>query len=165
MYGDLDLTDKYLVSNTGKIYSKKSNRVLKTCIHKTGYETVCISLGSRNTRKLLRVHMAVAFMFVDGYEDGLQVNHIDGNKLNNDSTNLEWVTASANVKHAFEIGLNAPVNKKMVKQIDAKTDEVIGIFNSLSEAARSLGYNTPANISEVLNGRHQTAYGYKWAYA
>ena len=164
MYGDLDLTDRYLVSNTGKIYSLKSKKILKTVIHKKGYEVVCISLGNRKSKKLIRIHVAVANMFVDGYKDGLQVNHIDGNKLNNDSKNLEWVTACGNIRHAFKNGLNAPVNKRMVKQIDINTGMVINIFDSITEAAKYLGHNTISNISTALHGRNVTAYGYKWEY-
>jgi len=163
MYGDLDLTDRYLVSNTGKIYSLKSKKILKTVIHKQGYEVVCISLGNRKSKKLIRVHVAVANMFVDGYKDGLQVNHIDGNKLNNDSKNLEWVTAGGNIRHAFKNGLNAPVNKKMVKQIDIITGKTINIYKSIKEAQEKIGKNRRGkNISNVIHGRSKTAYGYRW---
>lgn len=163
MYGDLDLTDRYLVSNTGKLYSLKSKKILKTVIHKEGYEVVCISLGSRKNKKLIRIHVAVANMFVDGYKDGLRVNHIDGNKLNNDSSNLEWVTYSENSQHAAKMGLFIPVNRKPVKQIDIITGKTINIYKSIREAQEKIGKNIKGkNISNVIHGRSKTAYGYRW---
>lgn len=52
-----------------------------------------------------RVHRLVARAFVDGYADGLTVNHIDGNKLNNAASNLEWVSLARNTQHQWESGL------------------------------------------------------------
>lgn len=166
MYGDLDLTNKFLISNTGKLYSLISKKILKTVVHKEGYEVVCISLGSRKNKKLIRIHVAVACMFVDGYRKGLIVNHKDTNKLNNVYTNLEWVTHSENSQHAEANGLMNHVNLRPVKQIDPKTGEIIKIFKSIASAQY---YFTPnkrtGNISNVVRGLYKTAYGYKWEYA
>lgn len=166
MYGDLDLTNRFLISNTGKLYSLVSKKILKTVIHKEGYEVVCISLGSRKNKKLIRIHVAVACMFVDGYKKGLIVNHKDTNKLNNVYTNLEWVTHSENSQHAEANGLMNHVNLRPVKQIDPKTGEIIKIFESIASAQY---YFTPnkrtGNISNAVYGLNKTAYGYKWEYA
>jgi len=50
------------------------------------------------------VHRIVAHHFIDGDKD-LQVNHIDGNKLNNNSTNLEYISCKDNIEHAIKLGL------------------------------------------------------------
>jgi group I intron endonuclease len=55
--------------------------------------------------------------------------------------------------------------ERPVKQIDAKTNEVIQIFCSTNEAARSLGKQKGNHITEVCQGKGHTAYGYKWEYA
>lgn len=59
------------------------------------------------------VSRLVAMTWCDGYEDGLTVNHIDGNPMNNRVDNLEWMTHRDNVRQAFEdglIGIEKPVS-------------------------------------------------------
>lgn len=89
-------------------------------------------------------------MFVDGYKEGLVVNHKDGNKLNNNASNLEWVTSSYNNKHAFDIGLKrkgvhencrkACIEKTSIKVkcIDINTG-VEKTFRSMKQAAKEIG--------------------------
>lgn len=103
VYKDIDLTDRFLVSNKGEIYSLKSNKILKQTLNKsTGYYALCVSLGGRKNKKAIKTHIAVASTFVAGYKRDLVVNHKDENKQNNDETNLEWVTCKQNVIHAIE---------------------------------------------------------------
>lgn len=88
------------VSNTGLIRNKHG-LIRKTTVGKNGYERV----GFHGGQETVFVHRLVARAFCNGYEDSLQVNHKDGDKLNNNADNLEWVTCSENVKHAFDTGL------------------------------------------------------------
>lgn len=98
------------VSNTGLI--RNAFGVLrKTNVSRTGYERVGFA-----GRKTVTVHALVAKAFCDGYEAGLQVNHKDGDKLNNTAENLEWVTASENIKHAFANGLKVHARHNMIIQ-------------------------------------------------
>lgn len=78
-------------------------RFLSPCKTRNGYLEVSVVIGEKRIK--MRVHRLVAFAFVDGYEKDLSVNHIDGNKLNNSPSNLEWVTLSRNSKHQWETGL------------------------------------------------------------
>lgn len=72
----------------------------------------------------------------DDYKD-LQVNHIDGNTLNNNADNLEWVTKSENMKHAYESGLNNKVrNVIQYHNNDGKEGEIISEYISVAEASR-----------------------------
>ena len=98
----MDLSHRFLVSNDGEIYSLKSNKILKQSLNKnTGYFGVCVSLGSRKSKKLIKPHIAVACTFLGDKSSDFIVNHKDGNKTNNHLKNLEWVTHSENVRHAF----------------------------------------------------------------
>lgn len=61
--------------------------------------------------RMVFVHRLVALAWCDGYTEGLQVNHRDGNKLNNHASNLEWVTASGNNTHAHAAGLRGDAGR------------------------------------------------------
>lgn len=92
----------YDVSNYGRVKHKLKNkyRIIAGSTHKDGY--VFVTLHNRQ----IPVHRLVGKLFLaDSYKDGLVINHRDGNKQNNFSTNLEWVTQSENVKHSVENNL------------------------------------------------------------
>lgn len=94
----------YEVSNKGQIRSFRTKRILKTYLINSGYKSIKFTVNNRRTSHL--IHRLVATAFIPN-EDELanQVNHINGDKLDNSVDNLEWVTCSSNLKHAFEIGL------------------------------------------------------------
>ena len=133
IYNGIDLTDRFLISNIGNIYSIRSRKLLKQTLNiSTGYYGVCVSFGSRQKKKLIKTHIAVASMFVPGQKDGLIVNHKDGNKTNNNYQNLEWVTVKENVNHAVTNGL---VHRcKKVKCLNNGL-----VFPSINEAANWCG--------------------------
>lgn len=85
----------YLVNASGKIFSLKSEKVLKTDkrVNNSGYETVC--LGA----EVKAVHWCVAVTFL-GPSRGRQVHHINGNRRDNRLFNLEWATRKENMAHA-----------------------------------------------------------------
>lgn len=94
-------------SNKGK-YTKKDRILIPEITSKgLGYYRVLLCKNSIITKFL--IHRLVAKAFIPNPENKPQVNHRDGNKLNNNVENLEWVTASENVQHAFDTGLNVPV--------------------------------------------------------
>ena len=89
----------YLVSNHGRV-KRKFKRVLKTFPKKNGY--LCVSLMNKSRMKQVLVHRLVAKAFVEGYEEGLIVNHKDTCKQNNFASNLEWVDDRGNSTHYTE---------------------------------------------------------------
>lgn len=100
--------DIFSISNDGKLFSKRTNRILKTRISKQGYEVVSTKINGKNVG--FRIHRLVAIAFILNPENKPEVNHKDGNKLNNNESNLEWTTSSENSIHAIETGLQ--VNSK-----------------------------------------------------
>ncbi len=94
----------YQVSNTGQVrrITKHGYRLLRPRVNK-GY--LRLQLSKNDVPKSVYVHALVAAAFLGTRPAGLQVNHIDGNSLNNHVTNLEYVTPAANTKHAYALGL------------------------------------------------------------
>ena len=96
----------FSVSNTGKIFSKRTNKVLKQNPVSAGYNACMTRIGGRKGICVcLRAHREVAKAFIPNPQGLPFVNHIDGNKLNNCVGNLEWVTPRENIVHAIETGL------------------------------------------------------------
>lgn len=173
----IDGFEDYEISNYGRIksYRKKNKTIfLKQATNSNGYQFVDLY---RNTgHKLFRIHRLVAEYFIPNPENKSEVNHIDGNKRNNCVENLEWCTRSENTIHSFRI-LGQKPNKtalgktgfdsnfgKPVCQIDMKTNAVLNIFGSITDAARQTN-GRQGDISRCVNGIRKSANGYYWKYS
>lgn len=129
--------DYYEVSCLGNIRSidrvdnrnhKVKGRLLSKTKDKDGYLQVGLSLNGKMVKR--KVHRLVALAFISNVENKLEVNHIDGNKENNNVDNLEWSTSSENKKHAYDIGLkNAIIGESQFKS-KLTEDDVIWIRNN-----------------------------------
>lgn len=94
--------DYFMVSNTGKVWSKRTNKELKQYKVKSGYMTISTRIGGRSGKLYgLRIHRLVAEAFIPNPEGKPHVNHKNLDKKDNNLTNLEWVTASENVVHYY----------------------------------------------------------------
>lgn len=104
--------DRYRVNKLGWVFTNYSKRRLTPSVNSDGYFVVSIKQhGKRFTQS---IHRLVAELYLTKVSDTLQVNHIDGNKQNNKVSNLEWCTASINIKHSYSLGLNKPaIGKKL----------------------------------------------------
>ena len=172
----------YKVSNTGKVKSFQRNRekLLSDKYYENGY--LRASLSKNNEKKKVLIHRLVAETFIPNPENKPEVNHIDGNKKNNNASNLEWCTRCENVKHAWKTGLNEEhreklsktayktvnklweKNKKPVIQMDLDGN-FIREFDSAKEAFEYYGIKRlQTSISACCTGRRKTAHGYKWKF-
>ena len=94
----------YDVSEDGIVVNTKTNKVLKPYISKRGYYRVKLYMVEHSAR-MFQVHRLVAQAFIPNPRNLPEVNHIDGNKLNNSVENLEWCTGKENIAHAEKHGL------------------------------------------------------------
>ena len=97
---------KYQVSNLARVRSlyKGKTKLIKPDIIHTGY--LRVTLYKDGKTKNHYVHVLVAKAFIPNPEGKRQVNHINGDKADNRVENLEWLTPSENIHHAFETGLS-----------------------------------------------------------
>ena len=112
----------YKVDENGNVFSVRNNKLLKRMMFPSGYEYVHLCNGKGKT-KLFRVHRLVAETFIPNPNNLPEVNHKDGDKLNNNIKNLEWCTNLENMRHSVETGLrnikgeNNPSAKLTVKDV------------------------------------------------
>lgn len=95
--------EKYVIHITGQVWNKGKHVWQAQTQNPNGYMKVLLSLNGE--RKQFLVHQLVARHFLPNPYDHEQVDHIDGNKTNNDISNLEWVSRSENIQRSLEIGL------------------------------------------------------------
>jgi len=223
----------YSITKDGVITNLKTGQVKSQWIGANGYRHVDLYLNNKGTK--IATHRLLATHFIPNPENKRTVNHIDGNKLNNSLSNLEWATDAENIQHAYDTGLQPyrreylletydsmlqdrflkgesitsiastesncltqlslylreaaerleildkyeaelkrqkseraklkGLNTRNVIQLqmlDIDTLEVLNVFSSVSEAKEYLGKKSCGPISNVLAGRQNTAYGYKW---
>jgi len=145
----------YLINEFGEIISPKG-KVLKQAISNSGYKFLNIK------NKGYFVHRALAFCFINNIDSKLnQINHKDGNKLNNSLDNLEWCTKSHNMKHMYDIGLKKykPLHYKNMFGVDHNRSKKVRciesgiIYESMSEAGRKLKISYSSVSWSIKNKR------------
>lgn len=109
----------YSITKSGKVWSHRSNRYIKCSPTTRGYRKVALCHKGEVTTKF--VHRLVMESYKPTLNQGLDVNHIDGDKVNNNLSNLEWCTRSENIKHAFRLKLSC---NEGVKHSQSKLTEL-----------------------------------------
>ena len=98
------MPDIYSISSHGRLFNCISGKILMQHVNNEYY--VLKLKRTNGTFENFKVHRLVAWEFVPYRRNfNIQVNHIDGNKLNNYYDNLEWVTPLENTRHAVDKGL------------------------------------------------------------
>lgn len=142
------VSNKYEVSSIGGIRRIKPSGQPIIKVHKTeprGVIRVMIH------RRFLLVHRLVAIAFIENPNNKPEINHIDGNPSNNEVSNLEWVTASENLKHSYKIGIRQP-NRKIP---DCKINEIKKLYQSGNYTQWKIANIFSVNqsvISTIING-------------
>ena len=115
-----------------------------------------VSLWLDGKERTWLVSRLIAKTWCAGYGDGLTVNHIDGNPMNNHADNLDCVTLSENIRHGFETGLYPQKKVLLISDDDGSTS----FFRSMACASRFLGKNNGYISNQLKRGRSIRTCGY-----
>ncbi len=138
--------DGYSVSNKGNVRNDKSGRILKARISTSGY--MCLILPKDKKHYIKYIHRLVGEACIDNPDNLPQIDHIDGNKLNNTAENLRWVTVSENRK--------AYGNEQRAKN---RMREVIAI----NEKGEKITFDSRNAVAEYFKcSKTKVKYGYRY---
>ena len=124
-----------------------------------------VSLMHNGVKKTYRLHRLVYKAFVGEIPKGMVIDHIDGDRSNNNVDNLRCVTMSTNMQNP-----NTRYNhSKEVLQINPSTKEVVNRFKNITDAETAMtGKYTPGkqqgHIGSCCRGKRKTAFGYYWQF-
>lgn len=147
----------YSITKTGKVFSHYMNKFKKLQTHKQGY--LMVTLKNKTTRKTFSVHRLVLLTYLG--KSNLDVNHINGIKNDNRLENLEYTTASDNLKHAYRLGLIClkGENHHLSKLTEDQVKE-IKLLLSLGVKNRELAIKYNVSDSTICNIK----YSRKWTH-
>lgn len=152
----------YEVSSEGGVrslltlYAGKPRLLVQTLNKKRGYLAVGLCINGIAYTKM--VHRLVAEAFIPNPDNKPEVNHKDGNKLNNKADNLEWSTYSENLQHAYNTGLR--LNKVIQRSMSG---EFIKEFSNCAEAECYTGFRRQS-IARCARKERLSYAGYLWEY-
>ena len=157
---------RYFITDNGRVWSLRLKRFMKDRVSKHRYNRVVLYNKSGN--KSIFVHRIVASVFLGYNGNKSEVNHIDGNKLNNSVENLEWCTHSENMYHAYNVlGANTGLGTRKTEETIEKIREsklkhrnIVNIatgeiFATIRDMAESYGYTYNAILATILNKKNK----------
>lgn len=138
--------DRYMVSNFGRVKNCQRNKIMKTYRNRSrGYMEVSLTVNGKSNS--VRVHRLVAIAFI--LKTGEEVNHIDGDKLNNHTDNLEWCNSQYNSEHA--VGSSG----KLISPCGE-----VHSFKGINRFCRENCLNV-SSISKLLSGKIKQHHGWR----
>ena len=140
--------DDYLITESGEVYNKKWGRFVKPQLNGTGYYRVHIA------GRMYFVHRLVATTYIQNPDNKPQVNHKDGNKLNNSVSNLEWVSNKENSIHALKHGMMRIEENHQFAKLSRENVAYIKSHPEKSRNELAKMFNiSPHTISDIRTGR------------
>lgn len=155
--------DNYTVSEDGVVTNTKTGRVLKPIVASTGYCKV--DLYCNGVGKIHSVHRLVAEAFLPNPDNKPCVNHKDSDRRKNSVENLEWATHQENIEHGWDVGFKTNI-QLFVPVCQYSMDGIlVNEYESITQAGIAMGKpGRRSGISNVLQGKSKSAYGFKWTY-
>jgi hypothetical protein len=149
---------RYTITKDGVIRNLKGHIMSQ---HNNGYMETKLMRDSDNKRTTCQIHRLVASTYIPNPNNLPQVNHKNGDRMDNRIDNLEWITRKGNIQHSEKLKLRR-IHKKQVIQLTVDNTP-IAEFESIAEAERLTGVDH-RHISRVCNGNGLTAKGFKWEF-
>lgn len=138
------IEETYNVSRFGCITRKTTGYALSSSICRLGYVRVWLTVDGK--RMTIGLHRLLALKYIPNPDNKPDVNHIDGNKLNNSLDNLEWATRSENIRHSYKLG------RKSVEKVE-RNREILSLYTdgmTHREIAKMYGISQPA-VTQIIN--------------
>lgn len=163
-HGNVKSFDREVKRKGSKSYLQKG-RILKLNVGSSDYLLVSLYKDGKAKKKL--VHRLVGKHFLEGYKDGLTINHKDGMKNNNHYSNLEWLSQSENTFHAYSSGLHKShgKNSHLTKHSEETVLEVRKLFETGKykqvELAKMFGISK-VHIHSIVRYKRRTIIGGKY---
>lgn len=155
----------YEVSNLGRIRTKKTGRIRKTVTNKrTGYEMIMLCKNCSYTNHYVHRLVAQAFLINSNPDKYTDVDHIDGDRLNNNVLNLRYMSHGDNLCGR---GKYVKYRNRSILQIDVESGAIVAVWSDYLQAGRALGIR-PNEIAKVLDSedtRHKSRRGYTFKFA
>lgn len=149
---NIDGFEGYFVTEDGKVFSNKQGKLreISQSVQRKYYASSFWVEGG--TQKHIYVHRLVALTFINNPENKPFVNHKDGNKLNNNVSNLEWVTRQENVDHAMENNLVPAMVGVNNGRAILTEDQVIDIYSRLLNGEKSIDLAREFSVEKTTIG-------------
>lgn len=140
--------ENYVIYDNGDVVNEQANRFLRGKIKLNGYKVY--TLSKNNIKQDFYAHRLVAEYFIPNPDNLPVVNHKDGNKLNNDVSNLEWVNYSQNTEHAHQNNLIKKEHKAVYYEKDLDNEIWKGVLDFPNYQISSLGRIRNINSNRIL---------------
>lgn len=155
----------YAATSCGKIWSYRSKKFLKPRRQRDGY--LLINLYKDGVQTTYQLHRLIARAYLKNPSNLPQINHIDGNKLNNSISNLEYCTGSYNQLHRFKLmrerGEEIEMNNRGYNAKKVRCIETGIVYNSGQECAKAMGLDA-SHISKCCRGVAKSHKGYHFEF-
>jgi len=165
IWKDIEGYPNYQVSNLGRVRNIKTHRILSAGYKKNGYQFVALFKGDGKPKYYL-IHRLVAEAFIEvpqtylykGYsKETLDIDHVDFDRTNNFSTNLQWLTHKDNIQKSKALCVVGYNHEKMII-----TNQISKLDTYYTDKYQK-GFQSQG-ICACCNGKYKQAYGFRWEY-